>query len=82
MMITWVDKIAFVGISVESVTPDLPLRNRPYSVKLSYNPGLCSFGDGETMGKAIEDAAISMPIDWHSVEYRITEREWRQMSHT
>jgi hypothetical protein len=81
-MITWADKVAFVGLTVKAVPSSISKGiGYPYRVKLCYNPGLCSFGDGHTIDEAIKDAAISMPIDWTSVERKITELEWQRMSH-
>ncbi len=84
-MITWADKVAFVGLIVKIMPSNINSDTwslRRYRVKLCYNPGLCSFGDGHTIDEAIEDAAISMPICWASIERKITEQEWQRMSHT
>ncbi len=78
-MISWAEKIAFVGITARR--ENKPRYSR-YRVRLSYNPGLCSFGDGDTLDEATERAAIGLPICWSSVERKITEREWRKMAHT
>lgn len=77
-MITWSEKIAFVGITAKVMPSDY----HRFEIKLSYDPGLCSFGGGDTIEEAIEHAAISMPIDWLSVTKKITELAWQQMSHT
>lgn len=83
-MITWAEKVAFLGMKVKTMPssttgPDTWSRHK---VKLCYNPGLCSYGYGDTIDEAIGDAAIGMPICWSSVERKITEREWERMSHT
>lgn len=81
-MVTWAEKVAWVGLTVKDVTPDSPLRYSRFSIKLSYNPGLCSYGDGDTLEEAIESATIGLPLDWSSITHRITEHEWAGMSHT
>lgn len=82
-MITWADKVAFVGMIVEQMRPDTKGIDACYhhKVKVRYNPGICSIGYGNTLDEAIEDAAISLPISWRSVEKKITEREWQRISH-
>lgn len=78
-MITWKEKVTWVGFTVEDITTsDSPLL---FEVELSYNPGRRSFGDGDTLEEAIEEAAWGMNIDWWSVERRITEHEWKKISH-
>lgn len=76
-MITWAEKIAFVGMTMEPTIDDL----YPYGVKVRIPGGLCSSGGGHTIEKAIESAAIGMNIDWYSVEQHMTEQEWKRMSH-
>lgn len=79
-MVTWADKVAWVGFTVKPITPESTSYFK-YAIKLSYNPGRCSYGDGDMMEKAIEDAALGIGIDWWSVEKRITEYEWQRMAH-
>jgi hypothetical protein len=79
-MITWKEKITWVGFRVEHlINSSSPFE---HSIKLRKNPGRCSYGDGDTLEEAIESAAWGMGIDWWSVERRITEHEWNKMSHT
>lgn len=78
-MITWEEKVAFVGMSIESMTPD---RCYPFKIKLSYNPGASSIGHGFTLEEAICDAATSVRICWSSVEKKITEKRWMEIAHT
>lgn len=78
-MITWADKVAFVGLTVKTMPSDTCYRHK---VKVSYGPrGRCSIEHGNTIDEAIEIAAISLPICWRSVEKKITEHEWQRMSH-
>lgn len=78
-MITWAEKVAWVGFEVEPRTSSGSFFE--HSIKLRRNPGRCSYGEGDTLEEAIEDAAWGMNIDWWSVERRITEHEWEKMSH-
>lgn len=78
-MITWEDKVAFVGMTVETVSSDVIYHK--YHVRVRIPGGACSYGSGHTMEKAIESAAWGMNMDWYSVERKITEREWERMSH-
>lgn len=82
-MITWADKIAFVGMTVEMVSKDRPnfYEFHRYNVLVRIPNGLCSYGSGNTMEEAIESGAIGMSVCWFSVERKITEREWQKMSH-
>jgi hypothetical protein len=80
-MITWAQKVAFVGMVVETIPAD-EIGCYQYSSKVRIPDGLCSFGEGDTEEESIENAAIGMNIDWGSVERKITEREWEKMSHT
>lgn len=78
-MITWREKVAWVGFEVKPLTdPGSPFE---HNIKLRRNPGLCSYGGGDTLEKAIESAAWGMNIDWWSVERRITEHKREKMSH-
>lgn len=79
-MITWAEKVAFVGMTIEVVPSDVTCYQ--YHVRVRVPSGICSYGDGHTMEQAIESAAIRMQMDWCSVEQKITEHEWQQMSHT
>jgi hypothetical protein len=76
-MVTWAQKIAFVGMSVRDV--DGPCR---FNVRVCHNPGASSYGSGPTLEKAIEDAAIGLRIDWDSVTRKITDKEWELIAHT
>lgn len=76
-MITWAQKIAFVGLSVKDVDGSYP-----FNVKVCHNPGASSYGDGPTLEKAIENAAIGLQIDWNSVTRKITDMEWERIAHT
>jgi hypothetical protein len=83
-MITWANKIAFVGMVVEHIpqqSPDCDNDCR-YNLRVRIPDGLCSYGNGETMEEALEDAAWGMNMDWWSVERNMTEREWQRMAHT
>ncbi|KKN99041.1 hypothetical protein LCGC14_0142860 [marine sediment metagenome] len=76
-MITWAEKVAFVGMVVtKQYSPMFG-----YKVKVSIPNGLCSFGTGDTLDEAIESAAIGMNMDWHSITRKITERKWEQIAH-
>lgn len=81
-MITWVEKVAFVGMTVE-IVPSVPseVTCYRYCVRLRIPDGLCSYGDGHTIEEAIESAAYGMNMDWWSVETKMTEHEWQQISH-
>jgi len=81
-MITWAEKIAFVGLTAKRVPRSKGEIYAPFHVKVSYNPGLCSFGWGNTFDEAIGSAAQSLPIDWYSVERKITEKAWQAIAHT
>lgn len=83
-MITWADKVAFLGMTVETMPSEITGVDAcyRYKVKVHYNPGCCSIGHGNTIDKAIEDAATSFRICWFSVEQKMTELEWERMSHT
>lgn len=84
-MITWADKVAFVGMVVEIMPVDeidYVGFYYEYRVRVRTPGGACSYGDGNTMEEAIESAATGMRIGWSSVERKITEAEWAKMSHT
>ena len=76
-MITWADKVTFVGMVVETVFPDAigNVGSYAYNVKIGIPGGLCSYGNGSTREKAIESAAWGIHVDWWSVEQRMTEFE-------
>ena len=75
-MVTWAEKVAFVGMTMETVpSPFL------YGVRVCIPDGLGSYGDGNTMEEAIESAAWGMNMGWWPVERKITEQEWQRMSH-
>jgi len=83
-MITWKEKVAFVGMSVRLMIPgetgvDTCFK---YKIKVSHNPGACSIGHGNTLDEAIGNAARSLQICWHSVERRMTNEAWENISHT
>jgi hypothetical protein len=52
-MITWEEKVAWVGFVVKDVIVKSPLRYNKCSVRLSYNPERYSFRKGDTREKAI-----------------------------
>ncbi len=80
-MITWAQKIAFVGMPCEDVPPDH--MNYPFNVRVRFaQNGLCSYGQGETLEKAIENACHGLPMDWNSVTRKITDKEWERIAHT
>ncbi len=76
-MITWEEKVAFVGMTVTKQYS----RVWGYKVKVAIPNGLCSFGTGDTLDEAIKNAAWGMNMDWHSIERKMTDRDWVQMSH-
>lgn len=76
-MITWTERLAFVGMIVEVESASL----HHCKVRVRIPDGLCSFGEGNTFEGAIRNAAWGMGIDWGSVERKITERAWERMSH-
>lgn len=76
-MVTWAQKIAFVGMSVHDVDG-----HYLFNVRVCYNPGASSYGGGPTLEKAIENAAAGLRIDWNSVTRKITDREWERIAHT
>ncbi len=78
-MVSWAEKVAFVGMTVEVVPLDVVCYQ--YHVRVRIPGGVCSYGDGHTMEEAIESAAVGMQMDWYSVEQKITEYEWQRMSH-
>ncbi len=78
-MITWAEKIAFVGMIVEPIPSDTS--GKRYSVKLRIPNGISSFGSGDTIEDAIESAAIGMNMSWGTVTKNITEKEWQRISH-
>lgn len=79
-MITWADKVAFVGMVVKVMNSSHS--NFKCKVKVGVPCGICSYGYGDTMDKAIESAAVGLYMDWCAIERKITEREWERMSHT
>ena len=87
VMITWADKVAFVGMIVEIVNLDKSWEGKEYDtidqyhIRVRIPGGVCSYGDGASMEKAIESAAIGMNMDWYSIEGKMTEHEWERMSH-
>jgi len=65
-MITWADKVAFVGMVVETMPVDevdYVGFHYEYRVRVRIPDGLCSYGDGDTMEEAIESAATGMGMD-------------------
>ncbi len=70
-MVTWAEKVAWVGMEVHELIPVAP--SERFSVKLCNNPGRCSYGQGDTLDEAIKNAAWGMGIDWWSVERKITD---------
>ncbi len=78
-MITWAEKVAFVGMTVEIVPSDTT--GYRYRVRVRIPDGASSYGGGHTIEEAIEQAAWGMNMDWYSIRRKITEREWQQISH-
>lgn len=77
-MITWAAKLTHLGMTWEI----LPVKYRNMvSVRVNRNPGLVSFGDGETLEKALEHAARGQGIDWGNVARKMTEAAWDKMAH-
>ena len=76
-MITWAQKIAFVGMSFEEIDG-----RHPFDVKVCHNPGASIYGSGSTLDEAIGNAAIGLQIDWNSVTRKITDKEWERIAHT
>ena len=79
-MVTWAQKVAFLDMQVIPIPSGL--YDCRYKVRLYRNPGISTFGDGDSIEEAIESAAWRMGIDWGSVARKITEREWEKISHT
>jgi len=79
-MITWVEKIAFVGMTYDECGSFID--DSDVHVRVDIPDGLRSFGYGSTLEAAIEQAARRMQIDWNSVDRKITEKEWERMAHT
>ena len=79
MGITWQDKLARLGMQWKTIVPPNGLFN--VSVRVRRNPGRVSFGDGDTLGEALEEAACGQGIDWDSVERKMTEAAWVSMAH-
>lgn len=81
-MITWKEKITFYGLKIIKLNRHQYGFNSlyKYNIKLSYNPGRCSFGSGDTIEEALEDAVISLPISWASCKEKITKMYWEKIS--
>ena len=85
-MITWSDRVAFVGMIVKDI-PKYKRQNESkfdywqHKVKVYIPNGYCSYGYGNTLNEAIWDAVAPMPMDWFSIERKITEHQWQKMSH-
>jgi hypothetical protein len=77
-MITWAEKLAHLGMTWEIVPRHFV---NMVSVRVNRNPGLVSFGDGETTEAALEDAARGQGIDWNSVARKMTDAEWDKIAH-
>lgn len=74
----WEELLLFVGFGYTQIQAKI----LPFAVKVHHNgPGRISFGDGETLADAIENAALGMGIDWESVKRKLTEYYWNQMAH-
>jgi len=79
-MVTWAQKIAFVGMTCEDVPPNQ--MNYTFNVMVRFSPkGLCSYGRGSTHEKALECACVGLPMDWNSVTRKITDKEWELIAH-
>lgn len=78
-MITWAEKIAFVGMTVETVPPDEACYK--HHVRVRIPGGACSYGGGDTIEEATVSAAMGMRMDWRSIESKITKREWEKIAH-
>lgn len=76
-MITWQQKVEAMGMVWRRQTPQYG----KFRVRVDRNPGLVSFGDGETLEKALEVAALGQNIDFHGVKEKLTEAAWRGMAH-
>ncbi len=81
-MITWAEKVAWVGMVVTKVKPKQSIATWKHRIRLRIPCGVCTHGDGDTIEEAIESAAGGMNIDWDGLEERMTEHEWQKMSHT
>jgi hypothetical protein len=85
-MISWADKIAFVGLTYQ-------IKECIYSgyyrlkVKVCIPNGATAYGFGSSayedtaIDHAIEDGVCSFHVDWQSVERKITDQEWSKMAH-
>jgi len=84
-MITWQNKLEYLGMPFELISFTCPKNGPPtYEVKVYYGStrfGLCGFGHGETLEKALEDAVIGFPTNWNEVSKKITEQEWNKIAH-
>lgn len=78
--ISWAAKLAWVGMvfRVEDAVPDQLCEVR---VRVRIPDGLVSFGDGDTLEEALEDAAIGFQMDWGSVARKMTDAAWADMAH-
>ena len=76
MGITWQDKLAWLGMVWKSV-PGQFLVN----VEVRRNPGRVSFGSGDTLESALEEAAWGQEIGWWSVERKMTDAAWASIAH-
>jgi len=76
----WVDMLAFVGMEYQEVTHTGPGK---YKVRVSRIHGvLVSYGDGDTIEEAIEEAAWGQGMDWNAISRKMTERDWARIAHT
>ncbi len=76
---SWVEKLAFVGMFYEE---DHDEDLYKFNIKIRRDGGvLVSHGGGDTLEKAIENAAWGQNIDWYSVETKMTERDWAKIAH-
>ena len=76
--ITWTEKVAFVGMTVVECSTTLDVGScYQHRVKVSI-----PYGYGNTVEKAVENAATGMNMCWSSIERKMTELEWQRISHT
>jgi hypothetical protein len=77
-VIKWEDKISFLGMSWRLLDMNTELIKVRVSIDLG---GVYSEGEAKNLDEAIGSAARKLPFDWFSVEKRITEHNWKSISH-
>lgn len=75
-MIHWQDKLAWLGMLWKTVSGDSLV-----NVQVLRNPGRVSFGSGNTLELALEEAAWGQNINWCSVERKMTDVVWSSIAH-